>query len=294
MSGKGHRVTTGEAADIVCVHESTVKRWCDAGELQAELTEGGHRRIALQSLLAYARAVGLECSLLSFGADAERAYGARGRAIAGDFKRVAGMVYRKVRGGNSESVTRLIRYLLDSGLRVDDIMDQSIAPVMHGIGRQWSSGKLAVGEEHRMTYVIFDAIYQLRNELPRPKGERRAVVGCLAGNRHEVGANMVRITLEANGWEVIYLGGDVPAQDFAHQQLRSHSALVCISLTAPQVAVDARRIAEGLARLHRADQPFRLALGGQPLEHATLGSLEGLPFDDVRSFDSLRAFSEWL
>lgn len=39
------RLSAAAAADLLCVHRSTVKRWIDAGKLPAFKTPGGHWRV---------------------------------------------------------------------------------------------------------------------------------------------------------------------------------------------------------------------------------------------------------
>lgn len=289
------RITTGEAAEIVHVHESTVKRWCDVGDVEAVLTQGGHRRISLRSLLEHASEKGLKSGLLAFRGDAERAYEALSDARESDFSRVSRMIRRGVRDDDSPAVARLLVYLIQNRIAAADVFDRGVAPTLRDIGRRWARGELSVGEEHRMSAVMSDALHGVRDAV-RPEGRsgRRALVGSLAGNRHDMAANMVRITLEAEGWTVTYLGGDVPTQDFAFQQERTRSELVCMSVTSPQVSADAVRAARVLAELYRPEFAYRLAVGGGPVRRLSREDLRDLPFEDARSFRTLSSFAQWL
>lgn len=301
MNGSGIRITTGEAAEIVHVHESTVKRWCDAGELDADVTRGGHRRIKLKSLLQYAKESGLDCELLAFGPEAQRTYSAYLKARKEDFGPAAGLLYHTAKDGDATRVAKLLMYLTGNGLTAARVCDEGLAPVLRGIGQGWAKGTLTVGDEHRMSAVFMDALYALRHENEKRRSQepsapegRRAVVGCLAGNFHVMGATLVRLILESSGWEVVFLGADVPMKDFADQQRRTECALVCVSLTAPQVASDGERAAETLAAFYARSHPYRLAIGGAPTRRLACTSLQKLPFEDCQSFTSLRAFTEWL
>jgi excisionase family DNA binding protein len=49
---------THEAAEILSVDVRTVIRWADAGSLVAFRTPGGHRRIAWEALIRFARSRG--------------------------------------------------------------------------------------------------------------------------------------------------------------------------------------------------------------------------------------------
>jgi PAS domain S-box-containing protein/excisionase family DNA binding protein len=50
------RFSPRNVADALGVGESTVKRWIDAGRMEADRTIGGHRRVALDEVLRFVRA----------------------------------------------------------------------------------------------------------------------------------------------------------------------------------------------------------------------------------------------
>ena len=54
------RFSPRKIADALGVGESTVKRWIDAGRLEADRTLGGHRRVALDEVLRFVREEGTD------------------------------------------------------------------------------------------------------------------------------------------------------------------------------------------------------------------------------------------
>jgi excisionase family DNA binding protein len=46
LAGQGPWLTLGEACRVLCVDESTLRRWADSGHIRAFRTPGGHRRFA--------------------------------------------------------------------------------------------------------------------------------------------------------------------------------------------------------------------------------------------------------
>ena len=59
-------LTSSEAASLLDVHPSTVKRWCNDGELHSEVTPGGHRRIPIDTAVDFARSKGIRTILSPF------------------------------------------------------------------------------------------------------------------------------------------------------------------------------------------------------------------------------------
>ena len=292
-------LTTGDAADLVAVHHSTIKRWCDVGDLACSSTAGGHRRIALEDLLALAAAEELSCPLLVFEDWAGEVWEALHAARQGDSSaQLVELTYRWLDEPYNTLPGHLMRLCLAQEMSMPALLDQVVRPVLHRIGEDWQRGRLEVGDEHRMIQIVLDGLYRLRATVlapsSRPDGNHIAIVGCGQGNQHEMGAQMVRILLEALGWGVVYLGWRVPAEDFILQQQQFDASLICISLTPPHVFADARRLLRVLAKLYDPEHPFRLAVGGQVMQGHTIEEVAPPPFIDCRFFASTAVFTEWL
>lgn len=297
MSVSEIHITTGEAAEIMRVHESTVKRWCDAGRVDFMLTSGGHRRIVLQSLLDYAAEEGLECELLAFDAQSEAAYEAMLRIVReDDFGAACDVVTGWLRLGDVDRTTLYFCYLFHNSVSSAAICDRIVQPVMGGVGHEWETGEIGVGEEHRLSHAMIDALYGFRTVLRRERASngRTAIVACMEGNQHEIAAILVRIVLEAGGWKIVYLGADVPVYEIALQQQVFDASLVCISSAKPQVAADAIRSIRVLSTTYEPSHPYRLAIGGSPIEGLSEDETRDVPFLDYRTFTNMNDFASWI
>lgn len=304
MSENALLLSSGEAARLVGVHESSIKRWCNTGDLSCLSTGGGHRRIALEALLAFARGRGLSSPLLAFAPLEARTYRALLRARAREeYQELVDLVFAWLEEGIADLPVRLFLLCRGMGMKVGALFDGVMAPVMHRIGGHWFDGLLAVGTEHRITQVMVDVLHRLRPAdrfiAARQDGGGGgsacvALVACSQGTHHELGALMTRVVLEEAGWRVVYLGPDVPDEDLALQQSASGAQLVCVSIVPPGAPADARRVVNALARTYAADRPYRLVLGGGALAGGHLAGLEAQPFAGLEQFASLAAFSDWL
>ena len=59
-------LTSSETANLLAVHPSTVKRWCNEGDLTSEVTPGGHRRIPIDAAVTFAQDKGIRTVLTPF------------------------------------------------------------------------------------------------------------------------------------------------------------------------------------------------------------------------------------
>ncbi|MDR2517509.1 MAG: corrinoid protein [Spirochaetaceae bacterium] len=97
--------------------------------------------------------------------------------------------------------------------------------------------------------------------------KRRGVIGVIEGDTHDIGKNLVRIMLEAAGFEMIDLGRDVPPGVFVDRAVETGAELILISslmtTTADGMAEVIRLLDErGLRGSHK------VAVGGGPVSQA--------------------------
>lgn len=294
------QVSTRQAAEILGVHESSVKRWCNKKNLSCRYTSGGHRRFDIVELLAFARNERLASPLLSLHPYELEIWEALSEARDRDnYEPLVALVYARLMRRQPRVLGLLLGTLVDLGLPFLSICDRVLAPVLHHVGSEWEQGRIGVGEEHRMTHHAKDALAMFRHRLldtsldtSGAEATNLALVGCVRGEEHELGALITRLYLETQHWEVIYLGANVPNEEFAYQQQKHHAALVCVSLSSLQNQANAQVLVRMLARLYDPAHPYRLAIGGN-IPPMQLDAAD-FPFTDVQVFHGLTDFARWL
>jgi hypothetical protein len=103
---------------------------------------------------------------------------------------------------------------------------------------------------------------------------------------------MARIMLERAGWNVTYLGANVPYEEIAGIQELERSRLVCVSFAPPLGPSDARRCLKVLSALRRPEAPYRLVIGGLPHAAGSEASYESAV--PLTFADSMESFERWL
>lgn len=290
-------LTTSQAADLLDVHPSTVKRWCDGDELDPDKTRGGHRRIHLDDALELARERGISTFLDPFAPYQPHVWNAF-RAIVddGSFHRMHSLA----RGWLSCGHTKRIGWLFQAFGRRPEISfplfcDEGVGGFMERVGEAWKEGRLRVGEEHLARQTVLEALLHLRpsgrvehSEPSAGTGSGRlAIVGSVEGDRDHLGALCARLLLERHGWSTLYLGANVPLEDFATLQRTRGADLVCVSVSPPGTDAQVSHCIRVLADLYSPGDPYALAIGGRGAGASTAGAFPA-PFDDVRLFGSSR------
>src|SRR5687768_4390684 len=129
MSASGPYISTTEAAKALGVSVSTVKRWVDEDVLPAHRTAGGHRKLLRAEILALAKQGEVPHQDL---AGLVLAPARRGRIAP---ESVATLLHAALLRGDAAEARALIRRAHESGVSMETLADNIIAPVMHRVGR---------------------------------------------------------------------------------------------------------------------------------------------------------------
>ena len=105
---------------------------------------------------------------------------------------------------------------LGDGVQPMGVYLSVLAPTQRRIGELWLDGKLSIAGEHLATEITSVEMEYLRARAPRRAAlDKRAMVAIAPGERHALGARIVADFLFVDGWEVDFLGADVPASELA-------------------------------------------------------------------------------
>lgn len=109
-----------------------------------------------------------------------------------------------------------------------------IQPAMYEIGALWQNNRITVAQEHLATAISQTVMVRAfaQADFASPLN-RKALFACAPGNQHSLGLRMVSDAFEVAGWEVQFLGADVPARDLLAQLGQWQPELLGLSLSLP-------------------------------------------------------------
>jgi methylmalonyl-CoA mutase cobalamin-binding subunit len=219
---------------------------------------------------------------------------------SGDAYRAISLSLGWLTQGHADRIGLLIDVMADlPDIPLSLVFDDFILGLMIEVGEGWRAGTLRVASEHVVSQVVIEALLRLRSgRTPAAPDDAPvrplALVGSSEGDQHHIGALCVRVILERLGWRVIYLGPDVPVEEFSGAQLEHGASLVCVSFSPPHTGADVRRAVRILSQFYSEDRPFALALGGSGvLEPSEVLDSSG-PFADQGVFQSSAEFIDWV
>lgn len=153
---------------------------------------------------------------------------------------------------------------------------------------RWHAGGLGIAQEHLASRVFSRSFQHLLEGTASRRGAPGIVVATPSGHRHESGAMVAAAMAAVEGWQVVFLGADVPAGEIARTAREVGARAVALSLL---YGPEGSSPEEELARL-RSELPASVAVlvGGRAAPGAA-GDPSG---GDVAVVDDFDAFGERL
>lgn len=103
---------------------------------------------------------------------------------------------------------------IECELSVEEIYSRVITPAMVRIGGLWQHDEISVANEHLATAICQGVMARLFPILLRDeqRSRQRVMLAATQGEHHVLGLRMIADTLEGAGFDVRYLGADVPLE----------------------------------------------------------------------------------
>lgn len=153
----------------------------------------------------------------------------------------------------------LNRALVD--LSKPELRSSLLVPLLVEIGNRWQDGKLRIAHEHMATSIVAAFLTALNARSRAVAGAPLLAVATPAGQVHELGTLLAAGHAQDAGWEVLYLGPNLPAEEIAAAVRSRGAQAVLLGLVFPHGDPGTASELRELRRLVGPDLP--LLVGGQ-------------------------------
>jgi methanogenic corrinoid protein MtbC1 len=134
--------------------------------------------------------------------------------------------------GRQHEALATMNRCLDDGHSLVDLERHVMLPSLYRIGEKWQANKVSVAQEHIASAIVQLAMTAgLLRSQPPPMVGKRVLLACVAANNHAIGLRMVSDAFQLAGWEVQYLGADVPTSALVGQVIEWKPDLVGLSVS---------------------------------------------------------------
>lgn len=136
---------------------------------------------------------------------------------------------------NDKNKARILIFTLyDRGFSLEDIYFRVLGNALKEVGNCWELGKVDIWKEHYITEVILDIMRELKVKFKRLQPNNYTILSLTPGSElHNIGLKMLSDLLEIDGWNVSYIGSNVPVNSVlqAIEMVKPH--ILAISVTMP-------------------------------------------------------------
>ncbi|HHJ53808.1 MAG TPA: cobalamin-binding protein, partial [Caldithrix abyssi] len=113
-----------------------------------------------------------------------------------------------------KGASELTRELLAAGVSPDDILKKALMVGMKRIGDRFEVGKAYIPDLLIAAKAMYAAMAHLKPYFDSGAMQHRGtmIIATVQGDLHDIGKNLVKMVMEGEGWRVIDLGTNVPAE----------------------------------------------------------------------------------
>ncbi|MEM9826752.1 MAG: helix-turn-helix domain-containing protein [Planctomycetota bacterium] len=264
MSPRQPHFTPKQVAEALMVSTSSVKRWCDRGEIPIIKTLGGHRRITLEGVQHFLRHSGRTLhrpGLLGMPGDNDAAPPVLRK---GSLDTAQTRFRQALLEADEATCRHLVQQEIRAGRSRCETAEWFIADAMSAIGDAWENDSMEPYVERRSAAICVRLIEDLRREVSNISPSAPIAIGAAPeGDRYQLPTALVELSLREHGWNATNLGVDLP-WDTLLQAVRDYRPKM-LWLSISTIADEARFIDEQRRLFESIQSDTVLFVGGRAL-----------------------------
>jgi 5-methyltetrahydrofolate--homocysteine methyltransferase len=168
--------------------------------------------------------------------------------------------------GQSDQARSAAKKALEEGIPPLEIISEGLAKGVREVGDKFGEGEVFLVELIASGKAMKAGVAELLPAIKSSKKEIEkagtVILGTVEGDIHSIGKDIVGTMLEANGFEVINIGEDVPASAFI-EKAREHKAdLIGLSALLTSSMLRQQEIIEAIRKSDLED--VKVMIGGAP------------------------------
>ncbi|MGM0431707.1 MAG: cobalamin B12-binding domain-containing protein [Spirochaetota bacterium] len=177
-------------------------------------------------------------------------------------------IYDAVLEGEEEAALEAAKKSIDAGLDPLASIKEGIQAAMDVMGEQFEEGEAFLPELMLAGDAATAAMEVLLAKIRESGGDGAdagtVILGVMSGDHHDIGKNLVRAVLSANGFKVIDLGIDVGVKQFIETAKKENAQIIACSTLITTSLPYQKELVEMLKAMGlRKD--FKVILGGGPV-----------------------------
>jgi MerR family transcriptional regulator, light-induced transcriptional regulator len=113
------------------------------------------------------------------------------------------------------------------------LLDRVIVPLITEVGDMWKEGEIRVYHEHMVSASLRSFLANLIDSSKINEAAPKILVTTPQGQLHELGALIAAATASSEGWNVTYLGPNLPAEEIVGAAKQLNCKAIALSIVFP-------------------------------------------------------------
>lgn len=234
-------LTPKQVAQALNVSESSIKRWCDRGVIESLKTGGGHRRISIDSLMAFLESTNRKVTdPLAIGMIPGSKMGLKAKSTVLEVTRSftkeeqtkRQMFENALIRGDERECRKILIYWYSARETFAAVADELIATTFRNIGDLWKNGSIEIFQERRGCEIVSRLVQEFRRLILEPLPNSPKAIGASAsGDHYSIPGQLVEVSLREAGWHATNLGSNLPFETILEAVRHEQPRLVWISVS---------------------------------------------------------------
>jgi corrinoid protein of di/trimethylamine methyltransferase len=172
-------------------------------------------------------------------------------------------------GMDEASTVRLAKSAVAEGIDAYQAIERGLVDGMNRAGQLFETEEYFIPELLLCADAMYAGLEILKPHIVRESAEvrRKVVIGVVEGDTHDIGKNLVKVMLDAAGFEVRDLGRDVPPQQFVDAAVAENADIIGLSTLMTTTMPNMAEVIRILKESGRREQ-FKVIIGGGPVSQA--------------------------
>lgn len=169
---------------------------------------------------------------------------------------------------DEEAITKLTDEALAKRLDPIEVIDEAYTTGIQQVGRLFQAGEMFLPEMMFAADLVREAVSKIERLLPRGKMTRKGkiVIGTVAGDIHDIGKNLVISWLSVQGFEVVDIGVDCPADKFIDSAIEEGADIVGASSLLTMTAPEQKKLIDRMKERNVRER-FKVLVGGAAINN---------------------------
>lgn len=168
-----------------------------------------------------------------------------------------------------ERTAELAQQTLDLNIPAYETITKALIPGMDEVNRLYEEEEYFLPEVLLCSDAFNAALDVVKPHLDKSDLEApiKVVIGVVEGDTHDIGKNLVRILMEASGFEVYDLGRDVPLESFIEKAEEVNTDMICMSTLMTTTMDGMKTVIDNLKAREIRDK-YKVLIGGGPISQS--------------------------